>query len=55
MTDWKETTFWKHLKDSADPEAVSVRTVLDLEMPKIQTILTQAHTAPTDFTLHEPT
>lgn len=53
MNDWKETTLWKQLETASGPEAVAARALLDQEMPGIQTILTQAHTAPTDFTLHD--
>jgi hypothetical protein len=53
MTDWKETTLWKHLEAASGDEAEAARALLVQEMPKIQTILTQAHTAPTDFTLHD--
>lgn len=53
MTDWKETALWKHLETASGLEADAARALLIQEMPGIQTILTQAHTAPTDFTLHD--
>ncbi|HAJ26871.1 MAG TPA: hypothetical protein DCG53_06435 [Syntrophus sp. (in: bacteria)] len=53
MSDWKETILWKTLNDSLVPDADSVKTTLKQCMPNIQTILAQAGTSPSDFTLHD--
>jgi hypothetical protein len=53
MNDWQQTRLWQQLSTHDGAEAEAVRASLVRWMPKIQGILAQASTAPTDFTLHD--
>lgn len=50
---WNETSLWKAITLQESAESESVRTCLNLWLPKIQTILKSANTSPTAFTLHD--
>src|SRR5687767_14216844 len=50
---WQNTKLWRLLAEGSLPEAPAVRHALNSYMPKIQKVLAQGGTAPTDFTLHD--
>jgi hypothetical protein len=51
--DWTDTTLWQLLEKSTAKEADRVTTALPAEMGKLQSVLAQGGTSPTDFTLHD--
>jgi hypothetical protein len=52
-SEWSATQLWKAISAKKTEEAVSIRNELGIFMPRIQTILRSAGTAPTNFTLHD--
>jgi hypothetical protein len=52
-SDWQETIIWKQLQRSESAEATSVKTMLNNCMPRIQKVLAQGQSSPSDFTLHD--
>jgi hypothetical protein len=53
IEDWRLTKLWKHLETKRVGEGPVLRSELGTIMPKIQTILRSAGSAPTNFTLHD--
>ena len=53
LRNWNDTTLWKALESHQSDEIDAVRAAVSTMMPGIQTVLNQAGTSPTDFTLHD--
>ena len=50
---WNETALWTSLDKRGDKESTSIKALLEIWMPKIETVLARGGTSPTDFTLHD--
>lgn len=53
MHDWTQTQLWQQIRAQAGTEAERVAATLRNTMPRIQLVLAQGGSAPTDFTLHD--